>query len=234
MKITILDNSITITPQILSLLNQYQSKKNLEFTVDKIYSNRQLSNIYNTDIAFICINSFSKSDLLRQFCLNNPNCKIIIVAYIPDYRYAFQFHAFDFIPLPICEQCFMQTIDDAIYYITNSGTENKIALHTDTCALNIKPSKIYYFEHNSRKIIISTAQGEFTGNYTIKELYSRLKTNLFESPHRSFLVNLRHIKNIKGFDIYLDSGAIIPIAQKRAVEFKNIYKHYLESRFEVI
>lgn len=100
--------------------------------------------------------------------------------------------------------------------------------------LNVKPSQIHYFEHNSRKVIISTDQGEYLGNYTLKELSSKFRPYFFDSPHKSYLVNLNHIRYIKGFDIYLDSGTILPLAQKKAVYFKSLFQQFQEKRLEII
>src|SRR5699024_1740885 len=136
----------------------------------------------------------------------NSGSKIVIIANIPDYRYAFQFHAFDFIPLPLREENIFHTLDDALYYIGNSSVERIFSFRTDTEIIHVKPSQIHYFEHNSRKIIISTDIGEYLGNYTLKKLSSKFRPYHFDSPHKSYLVNLKHIQYIKGFDLYMDSG----------------------------
>lgn len=237
MKIAIYDTGLSISDQILKLLDKYIRMRDINFNICNLSnSDCQLSLICKVDIAFICIDSSSQIEMLRKFCLNNSKCKIIIVAYIPDYRYAFQFHAFDFISLPICEKNFFHTLDDALYYLTHTSAETTVALRTPFETLNIKPAKIYYFERCDRKIVISTTQGEYIyiGRYTMKELTQKFKPYNFECPHKSFLVNLRHLKYIKGFDIYMSSGAIIPLAQKRTVEFKATYNKYIEKRFDLI
>lgn len=189
--------------------------------------------ICNRQILLFYICETSKIEEVRQYCLNNPNTKVIIIANIPDYRYTFKFHAFDFMTLPVDEEKFFHAIDDALLYITNSSNEQKITLQTTTVTLNIKPSQIYYFEHNSRKIIISTVHGEYFGNYTLKVLREKFCPYDFESPHKSYLVNLAHIRYIKGFDIYLNSGIVLPLAQKRAVHFKSVFQNYIDRRFEM-
>lgn len=235
MRIAIYDNSLYINKQLVYLLKKYEEIKKICFSINSFHGNEViLSNKPNTDIAFLCVCDSVKTEIIRKFCLENSESKIIIVANIPDYRYAFQFHAFDFIPLPIREQNIFHTLDDALYYIANSSAENTFSLRTDTGILNVKPSQIHYFEHNSRKVIISTDQGEYLGNYTLKELSSKFRPYFFDSPHKSYLVNLNHIRYIKGFDIYLDSGTILPLAQKKAVYFKSLFQQFQEKRLEII
>lgn len=231
MKVTIFTKNKVILEQIIFLIEKYEKFKNVSFTVD---TNSEFSDINCPDIVFFYIYEASKIELIRKFCLNHPNSKTIIIANIPDYRYVFQFHAFDFITLPISEEKFFHAIDDALYYITNSCNEKQIALQTTSIILNIKPSQIYYFEHNSRKVIISTEDGEYLCNYALKELYKKFHPYYFDSPHKSYLINLAHIRYIKGFDIYLTSGVILPLAQKKAVYFKSVFQHYLKNRFEIL
>lgn len=184
MRIAIYDNSLYINKQLVYLLKKYEEIKKICFSINSFHGNEViLSNKPNTDIAFLCVCDSVKTEIIRKFCLENSESKIIIVANIPDYRYAFQFHAFDFIPLPIREQNIFHTLDDALYYIANSSAENTFSLRTDTGILNVKPSQIHYFEHNSRKVIISTDQGEYLGNYTLKELSSKFRPYFFDSPH---------------------------------------------------
>ena len=234
MNVQIYDNNSDITKQVTYLLGKYEERNKVTFNIDTFTSHNQVfSNTDQTDIAFFNICDTSKIQNIRHYCLNNPCTKVIIIANIPDYRYAFKFHAFDFMALPINEQKFFHAIDDAIFYISTSSKEKKIKLQTSTVTLNIKPSQIYYFEHNSRKVIISTVQGEYFGNYTLKRLREKFCPYNFESPHKSYLVNLAHIRYIKGFDIYLNSGVLLPLAQKRAVHFKSIFQSYIDRRFEM-
>lgn len=234
MKIQIYDNSNDISTQVTNLLKKYEEKNEITFKIETFENTNYVHrNEEQIDIAFFNICDTSKIEELRQYCLNNPDTKVIIIANIPDYRYAFKFHAFDFMTLPVNEKNFFHAIDDALFYITKSSNEQKISLQTTTVELNIKPSQIYYFEHNSRKIIISTVQGEYFGNYTLKKLREKFYSYDFDSPHKSYLVNLAHIRYIKGFDIYLNSGIVIPLAQKRAVYFKAVFQHYINKRFEI-
>ena len=115
MRIAIYDNSLYISKQLVYLLKKYEEIKKICFSINSFHGNEViLSNNPNTDIAFLCVCDSVKTEIIRKFCLENSESKIIIVANIPDYRYAFQFHAFDFIPLPIREQNIFHTLDDAL------------------------------------------------------------------------------------------------------------------------
>ena len=50
------------------------------------------------------------------------------------------------------------------------------------------------------------------------------------SPHKSFVVNLDQIRNIKGYDIYMMNGDTLPLSQKQAVSFKECLGRFLAEK----
>lgn len=100
--------------------------------------------------------------------------------------------------------------------------------------LTLELDDIYYFEYMSRRVLINTSQGEYIATYSLKELYEKFNKYNFESPHKSFIINMLHIKRIKGFDILMENGGTIPLAQKRAVGFKAKFNDFLQSTFDKI
>ena len=77
-------------------------------------------------------------------------------------------------------------------------------------------------------------KNNYSASYSLKELYEKFNKYNFESPHKSFIVNMLYVKRIKGFDILLENGDIVPLAQKRAVVFKNRFNDFLQSTFDRI
>lgn len=67
----------------------------------------------------------------------------------------------------------------------------------------------------------------------IGDVRDRMEKYGFAAPHKSFVVNLERIKNIKGYEIFLMNGACIPLSQKQAVGFKETLSKYLADRKEV-
>ncbi len=59
---------------------------------------------------------------------------------------------------------------------------------------------------------------------------SRMKHN--ESAERDFycIVNLSHIKRLKGYTIYLDNGEELLLTQKRVSDFKEKMNRYFHER----
>ena len=49
-------------------------------------------------------------------------------------------------------------------------------------------------------------------------------------PHKSFVVNLLHVKNVRNLDIFMDNGDRIPLSQKKQKEWKQELTNYLSER----
>ena len=54
----------------------------------------------------------------------------------------------------------------------------------------------------------------------------------FSMPHQSFVVNMFHVKNVRGQQILLDNGMEIPLSQKKLKTWKQELTVYLSQRLE--
>ena len=64
----------------------------------------------------------------------------------------------------------------------------------------------------------------------LKDVRDRMEEYGFASPHKSFVVNLGEIKNMRGYEIYMTNGTVIPLAQKQSPLFKEVLSKYLAGR----
>ena len=49
-------------------------------------------------------------------------------------------------------------------------------------------------------------------------------------PHKSFVVNFLHVKNVRNLDIFMDNGDRLPLSQKKQKEWKQELTNYLSER----
>ena len=96
-------------------------------------------------------------------------------------------------------------------------------------AQRIKLADILYFESNLRKISLNTFDGEHEFYGKINEIEKELDTQYFVRTHKSFVVNLRHIKNLQAESLTLENNTILPISRRR---YKDILNKFLEMNAE--
>ncbi len=105
----------------------------------------------------------------------------------------------------------------------------KIPVRTEDKVILLNPADIRYVEAQGGHAIIQTASGRLTTQFTLAELEARLARSGFFRAHRSYLVNLQHIREIipytrNSFSLRLDdaAGAEIPLSKSAAGELKDL------------
>lgn len=98
----------------------------------------------------------------------------------------------------------------------------------DSLMLNLKD--ILYFEYmkTERKIKIVCKEDCYEFSYVMQKLAEELREYGFTVNCRGMLVNMRHIRKVKGYLLYMDNGQELAISQKRKGTFvkeMNVFIH---------
>lgn len=94
------------------------------------------------------------------------------------------------------------------------------------CLLPIR--KIAYLSRTKHGSVVHliTESPQSAGEYVVREhldeMFARLKTSGFEQPHNSYIVNIRHLKNIGDKELVLKNGVILSVARSK-------YQHFVEA-----
>ncbi len=87
---------------------------------------------------------------------------------------------------------------------------------------NIPIDEIVYFEVSDRIVEVHYSGEVFEFYSTLDKIENQLYGRNFIRSHRSFLVNAEHIDIVRGNEIVMDSGDIIPIGSKYAKYFSEV------------
>lgn len=237
-KVAVCDDDQQVCSKVVTIVKEYFADIGRPVWVAEFTSGAGLlkANI-RFDVIFLDIdmpelNGIETAKKLRNWDVNS---KIIYVTNYSKYKScAYQVHAFDYVEKPVRENKIFNVLKDIMHYLDNAVEKQKYAFTTEKGVLTIELDDIYYFEYMSRRVVINTSQGKYKATYSLKELYEKFSKYNFESPHKSFIINMLHIKYIKGFDIFMENGSIILLAQKRAVGFKAKFNDFLQSTFDKI
>lgn len=237
-KVAVCDDEEPVRAKLILIIKKYFKEiKRPVWTADFRSGTGLLKSNIRFDIIFLDIempnmNGIETAKELREWDVNS---KIIYVTNHDTFKNrAYKVHAFDYISKPVREKAIYDVLKEAVRYLDCASEKQIFAFKTENGIVTLELEDIYSFEYLSRRVIINSAQGKYTASYSLKELYEKFKKYNFESPHKSFIVNLLHIKCIKYFSIQMDNDEIIPLAQKRAVEFKARFNDFLQSTFDRI
>ncbi len=229
-KIAICDDDRSALQQTVKYIEEYEK---VRFHIDEFHSGKELLrseehyDIILLDIDMPEMNGLEAAKLLRQ---KDKNVKLIYITNYSDYTvFAFAVHAFAYLLKPLNRQELYHQLEDALDYMTPS-TAQLLEFYTEEGLLRIPSEEIRYLEYLDRRVILHSTKGVHSMKCKITELARTLAPYDFIMPHKSFIVNLYAVKNIRGYDILLTDQSRIPLSQKKSLEFRKALNYYLSER----
>lgn len=176
----------------------------------------------------------------KKFQSINRRTKIIYVTSF--YQYMEQavngVHAFAYLKKPIEKETFYSQLDEVLHIVEEEQTQKQTVAFAvieivenhcvDTMIREFDVDDIYYFEYMNRRIKIRTKNGDFYFVDQMKSLIHKMSDYPFESCHQSYLINLNYVKKLKGYDLLLKNGEVIPVSQKKSAEFREKMNQFIQ------
>jgi DNA-binding LytR/AlgR family response regulator len=174
---------------------------------------------YPIDLLFLDINMPSINGI--ELCKNlKQNSMIIFTTAYSEYAVdGFNLNAIDYLLKPFSYIRFLNACNKANdFFNLQSQTENSnisaqhIFVRADHKLVKITTANILYIEglDDYIKIYLDNNQKPITSRMPLKAIIEKLSSKEFLRVHRSFIVPISKIKNVKGKTIYLE-GKEIPI-----------------------
>lgn len=167
--------------------------------------------------------------------LAKPPMVVFTTAY-PNYAIeGFELDALDYLLKPISLERFMKAVNkaDELYGLKQNRTEivegennDFFFVKADKKLIKINYDDILYIEGLKDYVIIRSNTGRVITLQTMKSLESKLPSNIFKRIHRSYIMNLDHIKAVV--------GNMIELSEKGQVKHIPIGKNYREDLLEII
>lgn len=220
--------------QMLVKMQEYLKDFEKLFRID-LYTNGEalLAAGENYDFIFLDIDmkGISGIDTARFLRQKDRKVKIIYVTAYDDFKdYAFAVHAFAYLLKPVSKDKIHSILREALAYTESPETIPSVCFQTLDGLLDISIRDIYYFEYQNRRLRMVTAAGDVWIQDSIHNMARRMESWDFLMPHKSFIVNLYHIRNLKGYDILMTDGSLIPLSQKKSADFRKRLAGFLASR----
>lgn len=156
--------------------------------------------------------------------ISMPNPPIVIFA-TKSNAYALKGYgiAIRYLQKPVDQKDFFEAMDAAI----SDATAHRLTFQIDASLISIHLRDIQYIETFGHYAVVHTSEEAYRFRSTLKDVMSRLPKGYFASPHKSYVVNLEHIRSASASEIILDCGAVVPIGRKRMQEFNDALYRFL-------
>ena len=238
LSIIICDDSYEINDDLFAIIEKYFRQKKMPVVIQQYYySQKLIEDKPLFDIMFLDIEmpKYNGIEVAKVFRKKSSWGQIVYVTNYAQYaQTAYSVHAFGYITKPINENSISNILDEALKYLEKKSPHHQFSFMTEIGVKHVLIEDIYYFETYERKIRAVSKEGKYVFKGKMEELFRKIDQSMFGCPHQSFLVNFLHIDSLKGYDIFIDNGDLIPLSQKRTVEFKRKYYDFLEDTYYMI
>lgn len=195
------------------------------------------------DIAFLDISmkEISGVEVGIKLYQRSQRIKIVYITSFNEYweEAINQAHAFAYLSKPINKEKLLKQVHDLVNQI-GTDKENIVEIELRNVkelgsnekeykSIRVPVPDILYYEYvkATRKIKVKTVHCSFEYSGTIAEVEKRMGVYGFGTCYRGILVNLEHVMRAKGDTVYLNTGEMLPLSQKRVAEFKNQLSDYI-------
>ncbi|CEQ16544.1 LytR/AlgR family response regulator transcription factor [Paraclostridium sordellii] len=183
--------------------------------------------IFLLDIQMDGLNGMEVARKIRQ--IDKKEVEIIFTTSLIEYiQEGYEVRAYRYLLKPIK----LEDLKKHIILCIEELTKNKeiyIAVNEKNNTCKVKISEITYIEIQKREMTIHTINEDYTINSSMSKLENELSKYNFYRCHKSFMVNIDFIKNIKQYIAILDNKEEVPISRYRFKETKSRFLSYLGS-----
>lgn len=224
-KIAIIEDEEIVAIQTERLLIDMCEKLQLEAEIDVLGSGEEAVCFLNNDTMYhlifldIEMGACSGIDVSRYIreVLQDELTQIVYVTGKNGYdRQLFEFRPFGFIEKPATKEKVRELL--AKYVRIHGEKQEVFEYKSGHSTYFVKLSDILYFESVDRKVKIKTLTGEDVFYGAIQNVWERVKSESFFTPHKSYIVNYRLVKSFHPDCMYLVNGERIPVAKGKRKE----------------
>ena len=231
-RIAICDDEKHMSDHIRAMASDFFRKKNREIRL-RIFSSGEelLSGGGQIDICFLDIqmkgmDGMETARKLRAFKFRGF---LIFITVLKEMVFqSFEVQAYDYLVKPVDEKQFEKTMERLFASMQNVG-EDSLLVQQGYERRIVPKDEIVFCEVIDRKIYLNLASGEVVDYYErIENLETKLDSYFFRC-HRSYLINLKHLKGYKNGTAYMDNNKEVPVSRLRSKEFSGVVLQYMKN-----
>ena len=230
--IAICDDEKHMVDHIKALVSNFFRKKNREIHLRTFLSGKELLS-YNGQIDILFLDVQMKGmdgmETARKLRADQFRGILIFITVLKEMVFqSFEVQAYDYLVKPIDEKQFEKTMERLYVSMQNTG-EDSLLVQKGYEGRIILKDEIVFCEVIDRKIYLNLASGEVVDYYErIENLETKLDSHFFRC-HRSYLINLKHLKGYKNGTACMDNGREIPVSRLRSKEFSSVVLQYMKN-----
>lgn len=230
MRIAIVDDEQAMRKQLAEYIKKYADEQQLQLDTCSLPSGDAL--LQSEDRAFdiiifdIDMPGTSGLDTARKIRETDENVVILFVTNIAQYAInGYEVDAVDYIIKPVGYYDFAMKFQKAVRRAGRTQS-NRIVIDTVNGPVGLSTDSIQYVEVMAHYVIYHTAEQTYRVRGSMKEHEDALRPYHFARCHKSYLINLKHLKSISASDVIVDDLSI-PLGRAYKDDLLYDYMKYL-------
>ena len=230
MRIAIVDDEQAMREQLAEYIKKYADEQHLQLDTCSLPSGDAL--LQSEDRAFdiiifdIDMPGTSGLDTARKIRETDENVVILFVTNIAQYAInGYEVDAVDYIIKPVGYCDFAMKFQKAVRRAGRTQS-NRIVIDTVNGPVGLSTDSIQYVEVMAHYVIYHTAEQTYRVRASMKEREDALRPYHFVRCHKSYLINLKHLKSISASDVIVDDLSI-PLGRAYKDDLLYDYMKYL-------
>lgn len=224
------DDEIQYCQQVEQYIMKLAESLDIEVKCDQ-YGNGEdlLKSDYNQyqiiflDIDMGCENGI---DIAEQIRRTNEKIEIIFLTAFIQYAVdGYKVRAYRFLVKPIQYDEFVFQLNELFVRI-NNYEKNCLVLKKDGQEYHVKIQDIFFVEVINHDLIYHCTNYEITVVGTIRNAEKNLKEHYFSRIHKSLLVNMKYIAEVRNQTVLLKNGQELPLARSKKEAFRQDYLNF--------
>lgn len=234
LRIAIVEDDEDNKNQILGFICQYEKVHGKEIEIFTFSNSKEILMDYRPEYDIILmdiempeINGMEAAEQIRK---SDSDVVIVFITNMAHYAIlGYSVGALDFILKPVNYYTFSTRLTRAIDR-TKKHKSREVLLTLHDRIVRINTNQIYYVEIQNRMLSYFTEQGEYVLRNTMQNAEAELKNYHFVRCNHWYLVNLRHVAEIRK-DIAVVAGNKLEISRRNKAPFLTALTRYVGGGF---
>ena len=227
--ISIVDHSEQDAAHLHSILEDYFRRTGTAYAERAYRSGMDfVRSSENSDIVFmdIQLDGLETARIMRKL---GSDAQLIFVTRLAELAIkGYAVDALDFLLKPAEPSAVCAALDKAIRRLENRSC-TFLALKLPNGTASVSTNDITYVEVFDHNLVYHTVNGDYSERGRLSDVYAKLDHNRFIACNRSFVVNLRHVTEIRSDHVMLGSIKI-PVSKSHRKEIQTRFSAYLDKK----
>lgn len=233
-RVAIVEDEKNCCEQICSYLKQYEQEYDANFQITVFQDGLDIVENYNPvwDIIFMDIKMKHMDGMAAAAKIRQYDAEVVLIFVTTMAQYAikgYEVDALDFILKPVSYPQFAMKVAKAMNMLKKKE-EKSLLLPLEDCKKKVSVKDVLFIEVKGHELHVATADQIYILRCSMQEMEADLKKCFFSRCHNSYLVNLRHVAEVRKEEIIVKNYTI-PISRTRKKIFLEELSDYISADY---